>query len=72
MQISQRRLAEQVRCSPPTAAAALNELEDQGFLVRTSFGRMRGKVVDRAGVFRLTWHHDNEGGAPTRDYKRKA
>lgn len=70
IRISQKSLAEWINRSPKTAQTVLTELDDYGFLVRERAGSLKGAVSDRAAIYRLTWHHDNSGIRPTRDYKK--
>jgi hypothetical protein len=67
--MSVRRLAERLGCSPDTAASALHELDDVGFVDTMTIGSFSRKRL--ASEYRLTFHRcDISGALPSKRFMR--
>jgi DNA-binding transcriptional MocR family regulator len=69
-EISDRAATALVRCSRNTAAKAMAELEDRGWLRVIRVGRMRGPKAKRASVYVLTAFPEDISNPATKDFLR--
>lgn len=69
-QISGRLAADTIKCSRATAAKALEELEDRGWIKVEAFGRITGPRPNRAACYSLTRYPTSDGRPASKAFLR--
>lgn len=72
LQISQSRLANLMQIDEKTAQKVLTDLDDYGFIMRVSAGRIYGPTTGRTSCYKLNWHYDDEGNPPSCDWRKQS
>lgn len=70
LELSDREAARRGNCARATAAKAIAELENKGWIKVAQVGKMRGRLRARTSAYFLTKYPEEIGIPPTHDYKK--